>query len=578
MSDATPVGDATPKVVKKEPTATPRGVKISVSQIRQEHVDIDHRPIRPVFDGANAGSPFTGTVAQREEYGDHLDWPLVNTFPKPNVAYAPSITEITAFCPSYVVLCDYYKFWALASGMTARHDKWRLDFTKRHHIAGNFVPHGAAAVVRDKDNRLRFPVWDGKQFHGDVGERLHLKAKYSAAEFTILCAGPHAEVRTPTSTSYKTWCLGDYCPPQYKFPEDWDVLARLPPSNVTQANSLVVNIPIANPGTTFTPLNTNPGTTFTPLNTSDQGSKSALEQISQAATPSHEPKTAATAPKTTAGRQPKPAATEPKTTASHDPKTTASHQPKTAASEPKRANSTETGGPKVKRFKRSAIKPLHTRIDTPTPSPLSSPSRVPAQTQETGHQVPTQAQDPTQNRETGHRVPAQTLGPAQTQETGHQEDPTQTRENQVPAQSQFPRFSRISLSSDDDDQGLDAALHEAYLRIAKLQEANLKLQGENTGMLADWEKANFKYATVVEFAAHQFRVMSILSTHLSHLGATQDKREKRELSRKINEILGRSEEIMTKLNSMIPGIDRLISSTGKDLNDWIEADEHFHAP
>ena len=62
--------------------------------------------------------------------------------------------------------------------------------------------------------------------------------------------------------------------------------------------------------------------------------------------------------------------------------------------------------------------------------------------------------------ETGHRVPAQTQGPAQTQETGHQV-PTQ-------AQSQFPRFSRISLSSDDDDQGLDAILYKAYLRIAKL--------------------------------------------------------------------------------------------------------------
>ncbi|KAM0802184.1 hypothetical protein BDR22DRAFT_887848 [Usnea florida] len=48
---------------------------------------------------------------------------------------------------------------------------------------------------------------------------------------------------------------GDYCPPQYKFPPDWDVLSQLrTPTNPTPA-SLIISIPVAHPGTAFTPLN-----------------------------------------------------------------------------------------------------------------------------------------------------------------------------------------------------------------------------------------------------------------------------------------------------------------------------------
>ena len=41
-----------------------------------------------------------------------------------------------------------------------------------------------------QDGRLRFPVWDRIQFHGDVGVRLGLKHKYTQAEFTVLCTVP----------------------------------------------------------------------------------------------------------------------------------------------------------------------------------------------------------------------------------------------------------------------------------------------------------------------------------------------------------------------------------------------------
>ena len=121
----------------------------------------------------------------------------------------------------------------LPRAMWALPQMWRLDFTKRNHIPSDFVPHGAAAVVRALDGRLRFPVWDGQQFHGDVGERLGLKARYSTSEFTILCAVPGAEVHTPANLEYKTWCLGDYCPPQYNFPPDWDVLGQIAPTTST---------------------------------------------------------------------------------------------------------------------------------------------------------------------------------------------------------------------------------------------------------------------------------------------------------------------------------------------------------
>ncbi|KAM0794957.1 hypothetical protein BDR22DRAFT_921316 [Usnea florida] len=97
--------------------------------------------------------------------------------PNPNVVYAPTVPEILELCPRFCVLPDYYKFWALATGLAGKHALWRLDFNKRNQIPGDFVPHGAAAVVRGQDRGLRFPVWDRIQFHGDVGVRLGLKQK-----------------------------------------------------------------------------------------------------------------------------------------------------------------------------------------------------------------------------------------------------------------------------------------------------------------------------------------------------------------------------------------------------------------
>ena len=223
-----------------EPNATPRGVRMPISHIQQHHISIAHRPFRQVFNGNNAGHAFTGEVAKRETYKDHLEWPLVNRFPRPDVAYEPSIVEIQANCPPFCVLPDYYKFWALTSGIAEKFNFWRLDFSERNQLPEDNIPHGAAAVVRAADGRLRFPVWDGMQLHGDLGERLGLKRKYSWAEFLDLCDAPDAETNLAAGDDYKTWCLGDHCPPDYTFPPDWDVLGQLPPAlSLNQATAPV---------------------------------------------------------------------------------------------------------------------------------------------------------------------------------------------------------------------------------------------------------------------------------------------------------------------------------------------------
>ena len=203
-------------------TATPQGDRIPLSDIQQQHVSITYRPIRPVYkeDLKNVGSPFKGTIAKRGSYQDHLNWPLINRFPKPNVIYQPTIVEILNFYPRYCVLPDYYKFWILVSRMAGKHSMWRMDFNKRGQIPLNFTPHGMAAVVRDKEKRLRFPIWDGYQFHGDVGERLHLKHRYTQAQFDAKCADPGAEARHPVNNEFRSWYLGDLCPPQYRCPPD----------------------------------------------------------------------------------------------------------------------------------------------------------------------------------------------------------------------------------------------------------------------------------------------------------------------------------------------------------------------
>ena len=82
-----------------------------------------------------------------------------------------------SLCKDLCVLPDFWKFNVLKLGVAKRHDSWKLDFAKSGNLATNFLPHGAAAVVRDTNGILRFPVWGMYQLHGDLGERLGLTAK-----------------------------------------------------------------------------------------------------------------------------------------------------------------------------------------------------------------------------------------------------------------------------------------------------------------------------------------------------------------------------------------------------------------
>ena len=126
----------------------------------------------------------------------------------------------------------------------------------------------------------------------------------------------------------------------------------------------------------------------------------------------------------------------------------------------------------------------------------------------------------------------------------------------------IPRFSRISFPSDDEEDEI------------------VGLQQENARLRANRDMADYKYATIVEFSGHQYRVISILSTHFAHLNSSQDKREKREISGKTNEVLNRAEDIIIKLNDIIPGIDKLVADqgNGQKLIDWINGDDHIYVP
>ena len=56
--------------------------------------------------------------------------------------------------------------------MGKRFDSCKLDFSKPGALGQNCTPTGAAAVVRDRNGKLRFPIWNCFQLHGDVGARL----------------------------------------------------------------------------------------------------------------------------------------------------------------------------------------------------------------------------------------------------------------------------------------------------------------------------------------------------------------------------------------------------------------------
>ena len=216
----------------EEETATPKGDNIPVSHIKPEDVSIAHRVRRPIFRDENRGEPFISTVTLRTRYEDRPEWPIINDFPDEDVAYQPEDTEVETYCAAYCVLPDFWKFHVLRLGMAKRYDHWKLDFSKTGWLAQNFTPHGAAAVVRDKFGRLRFPVWHGWQLHGDLGARLGLSHRLTAAQFRALLEDPHSEARKTRKKNPndgQSWCLGDRCPDGYQFPQYWDVLGELPP-------------------------------------------------------------------------------------------------------------------------------------------------------------------------------------------------------------------------------------------------------------------------------------------------------------------------------------------------------------
>ena len=74
----------------------------------------------------------------------------------------------------------------LRLNLKKRGERWRLDYNKDGLLAKDFTPHGAAAVVRDKKGKIRFPVYQGWHLHEDVGERLKLVRKRTTAQFQAL--------------------------------------------------------------------------------------------------------------------------------------------------------------------------------------------------------------------------------------------------------------------------------------------------------------------------------------------------------------------------------------------------------
>ncbi|KAF6236190.1 hypothetical protein HO173_005819 [Letharia columbiana] len=64
-------------------------------------------------------------------------------------------------------------------GIENRSEFWKLDLNSEGWLAGNFMPHGAPAVRKDKDGKRHFVIWNAYQLHGDVGERMGLTRKMS---------------------------------------------------------------------------------------------------------------------------------------------------------------------------------------------------------------------------------------------------------------------------------------------------------------------------------------------------------------------------------------------------------------
>ena len=223
--------------MQEQDMATPLGKLVPVNEISGREVSIKHRPKREIFNGSNAGEKFKAKNSQeRVKYDDVLDWPLVNPFPE-RLHSDPAVgdrsrEEFHDHCPSYTVLPDFWKYWALRLKIDLG-DRWRLDFTADGTLAMNHTPHGAAATARDGSGIRRFVVWNGFQLHGDVGERLGLTRKMARKDWLVMrnTAYPNALDKDLRGKKISYECLGEPCPETYRFPPDWDVLGDLPPKD-----------------------------------------------------------------------------------------------------------------------------------------------------------------------------------------------------------------------------------------------------------------------------------------------------------------------------------------------------------
>ena len=232
--------------------ATPKGDLIPFSKIQLQDISIAHRQSRPVFDGSNAGHQIKATVSQhRIQYFENDTWPLLNEFP-PHVHQNPTakitINDFISYCPSFVVLPDYYKHWALVL-QVSRSVSYRLDFNKEGSLASNFTPHGAAATVIDNTGTLRFVVWNRWQLHGDIGERLGLRRKWKSNEWQALMSTQHPgePLKDAKGKTIQYWCAGDKCPKDYRMPEDWDVLGQLPQHVPKKRTTVVAGLSTIDP-------------------------------------------------------------------------------------------------------------------------------------------------------------------------------------------------------------------------------------------------------------------------------------------------------------------------------------------
>lgn len=98
-----------------------------------------------------------------------------------------------------------------------RSEFWKLDLNSEGRLVGNFMPHGAPAVRKDKDGNRDFVVWNTYQLHGDVGERIRFTRKVSAVAWKNLRdrSHPNERIKDANGKTFQYWCLGDICPNDY---------------------------------------------------------------------------------------------------------------------------------------------------------------------------------------------------------------------------------------------------------------------------------------------------------------------------------------------------------------------------